>query len=335
MKNKLLIVDDEESIRKLLAARFDREGWEVICAENGKDGVKAALTSKPDVIITDVKMPGLDGFQMIEALRSAQVLSPIIVITGHGEKECAIESLHKGAFDYMEKPFDMNEISHTIKRALQHEQLRTQNIALMKKLETDLEVKSTLLEKSERDHVAEEILVGKSSHIENLKETIRTISDSFGGDHEPVVLITGESGVGKEVVARFIHASIHPKDYKNKPFVAINCAAFPENLLESELFGYEKGAFTGAQSRKLGLFELANGGTLFLDEIGDMDLKMQIPICFVTIVFFRVMTCRANHTTFATKMPDRKTQFRCGAQCFKQINFDAIGCKYIGSDFSK
>lgn len=266
MAYRVLVVDDEEPIRKLLAGRFSREGWLVDVAEDGKKALQYATTHPYLCIVTDIKMPELSGFQLIEKLREKNIECPVVVITGHGEKESAIEAIHKGAFDYLEKPFDMNEIVFVVKRALEREELRLANIKL-------LEVKTQLLKHAEKNFEnAEEILVGKSSHIENLKQMIKAMSESFTGDNDPVVLITGESGVGKEMVARYFHSLISAKD---KPFVAINCAAFPENLLESELFGYEKGAFTGANSRKLGLFELASGGTLFLDEIGEMDLRMQ------------------------------------------------------------
>lgn len=284
---RVLIVDDEEGIRKLLSSRFAREGWTIDTAENGKIGVNKALMYQPTVVITDLKMPGMDGFQFIDALKDKSVDCPVVVITGHGDKECAIEAVHKGAFDYIEKPCDMEEITVTVKRAIEREKLRTSNVKLMKdlaeankKLEQNLEVKTELLDRVEKDVVgatdADEILVGKSDHIESLKETVKTIAESFRGDHDPVLLITGESGVGKEVVARYIHTVTFGNGKKSdKPFVAVNCAAFPEHLLESELFGYEKGAFTGAANRKMGLFELANGGTIFLDEIGEMDIKMQ------------------------------------------------------------
>lgn len=279
---KVLIVDDEETIRKLLSGRFTREGWAVETAEDGKIGVEKAKMVEPTVIITDIKMPGMDGFQFIEAARKKGLECPIIVITGHGEKECAIESIHKGAFDYLEKPFDMDSITLVVKRAVEHEEMRRAKLQLTKdlevankKLENQLEVKSILLERVEKEAHGDDILVGKSEPIQNLKEMVKTIAESFSGDHEPVVLVTGESGTGKEVMARYIHANIFKNEYKNKPFVALNCAAFPDTLLESELFGYEKGAFTGAVNRKPGLFEVASGGTLFLDEIGEMDLKMQ------------------------------------------------------------
>lgn len=279
MNAKILVVDDEETIRKLLVARFQREGWQVETAVDGQNGVDKAQVQKPTVIVTDIKMPALDGFQMIDALKSKGIECPVIVITGHGEKDCAIEALHKGAFDYLEKPFDMDTIAHVVRRAIDREALRQQNVKLLKSLEEanekltqQLEVKTELLEHIDKSDSADQVLMGASEHIKGLKSTIGSISENFRGDRDPVVLITGESGVGKEAVARYMH---HKTFQKDKPFVAINCAAFPDNLLESELFGYEKGAFTGAMSRKLGLFELGNGGTLFLDEIGEMDLKMQ------------------------------------------------------------
>lgn len=272
MSTRILVVDDEEAIRKLLQVRFAREGFKVQVAEDGKKALAVAKDFDPEVVVTDIKMPGLDGFQLIEEFRAQGFECPVIVITGHGEKECAIEAIHKGAFDYLEKPFDTEEIALVVKRAAEREELRRSNKRLMAELKKNLEVKTELLERVTSDSNGEEIIVGKSDHVENLKSMVRTVAENFSGDHDPVVLVTGESGVGKEVVARYMHSAAFKKD---APFVAINCAAFPDNLLESELFGYEKGAFTGAVSRKIGLFELASGGTLFLDEIGEMDMKMQ------------------------------------------------------------
>ena len=286
---KILVVDDEETIRKLLTTRLTRDGYEVITAEDGAQGLESATANQPDVIITDIKMPSMDGFQMMDGLLEAGVHCPIVVITGHGDKECAVEAMHKGAFDYLEKPFDMDTIAYTVKRAVDRENLRRANVRLVEdlkdvnaKLETKLEVTTNLLEHTPVAPTSKSDLLGVSESMEQLKATIRTIAEAFRGDHDPVVLITGESGVGKEVVARYIHDQTFSLKNGGKrgaaPFVAVNCAAFPENLLESELFGYEKGAFTGAMNRKMGLFEIASGGTIFLDEIGEMDLRMQVKI---------------------------------------------------------
>ncbi len=282
MGTHILVVDDEEAIRKLLQTRFTREGWTVSTAEDGAKAVEVAVKTNPTVIVTDIKMPGLDGFQLITELRKRGQECPIVMITGHGEKETAIEAIHRGAFDYLEKPFDMEEIAVVVKRAIEHQALRLANAQLLsnldeanKRLASQLEVKTELLGRTvvpDGGNGAEDLLIGKSQHIEGLKSMARTVAESFVGENDPVVLVTGESGTGKEMVARYMHAIAFPKD---KPFVAINCAAFPDTLLESELFGYEKGAFTGATNRKLGLFELASGGTLFLDEIGEMELRMQ------------------------------------------------------------
>jgi len=286
---RILVVDDEESIRKLLTARFQREGWEVQSAEDGTKALAVAATFDPEVVLTDIKMPGLDGFQLVEALRSKNFDCPVVMITGHGEKECAIEAVRKGAFDYLEKPFDMDEIALVVKRAGDRENLRRSNRRLIKdleaanlKLESKLEVTTELYDRASsgnggivsNSNDPDRLLLGVSAHIQSLKTTARTLAESFVGKNDPVVLVTGESGVGKEMVARYMHA-IAFRSVKESPFVGINCAAFPDNLLESELFGYERGAFTGATARKMGLFELANGGTLFLDEIGELDLKMQ------------------------------------------------------------
>ena len=279
MNVKILVVDDEDSIRKLLSTRFTREGWAVQTADDGAKAVESVKDQHPIVILTDIKMPIVDGFQLIERIRAVGVECPIIMITGHGEKEGAIEAIHKGAFDYLEKPFEMNEIAQVVRRAIEHETLRVTNLQLVKdlevanrKLSTQLEVKTELLDRTMVGQSDAQGLIGVSDHISHVRAMARTLAESFIGENDPVVLITGESGVGKEVVARYMHGVAFEK---GKPFVAINCAAFPDNLLESELFGYEKGAFTGAMSRKLGLFELASGGTLFLDEIGEMELKMQ------------------------------------------------------------
>lgn len=283
MTTRILVVDDDEAIRKLLQARFMREGWTAKAAEDGKKALELAREFDPQVILTDIKMPGLDGFQLIDEFRASGFDCPIVMITGHGEKECAIEALHKGAFDYLEKPFDMDAMVQIVRHAIERDELRRANKRLLaeledanKKLSTQLEVKTELLDRVIAD-ASEEIMIGRSQHVQGLKEMVSTFAESFSGDHDPVVLITGESGVGKEIVARYMHSKVFrvSKQDAKRPFVAINCAAFPDNLLESELFGYEKGAFTGAMSRKLGLFELASGGTLFLDEIGEMDLKMQ------------------------------------------------------------
>lgn len=293
-KKKILIVDDEEPIRKLLRTRFTRENWDCRDVESASSALNTIEQWHPDVIITDIKMPQMDGFSFMEKLHESEFRNPIIVITGHGDKECAIEALHKGAFDYLEKPFEMDEITFVVKRALETETLRSSNRRLVDELQQanaalqgKLEVTTSLLDRAQTPgsdgESTDETLVGDSESLQNLKNTIRTIADAFTGNSDPVILVTGESGVGKEVVARYIHQSTF--SLKNAklgkgaaPFVAINCTAFPEHLLESELFGYEKGAFTGATQRKLGLFELANGGTLFLDEIGDMDLRMQVKL---------------------------------------------------------
>jgi DNA-binding NtrC family response regulator len=295
---RVLVVDDEETIRKLLSTRFSREGYEVYTAGSGAEGVTKAKEVSPDLVVTDIKMPEMDGFALIDALRTEGHACPVIVITGHGDKECAVEAMHKGAFDYIEKPFDMEDISFSARRAMEREALRKANLRLIddlkeanSKLEAKLEATSELLDRvTETEHGV--ALVGESESISGLKSTIRTIAEAFRGDHDPVILINGESGVGKEVVARYLHEQTFSlravvgadrvvgasRSTAKPPFVAVNCGAFPENLLESELFGYERGAFTGANQRKLGLFELANGGTIFLDEIGEMDLRMQVKL---------------------------------------------------------
>lgn len=279
---KILVVDDEETIRKLLTASIQRKNHEVVCVEDGYRACDVFANFKPDVIISDIKMPKMTGFQMWEQLKGKhKELPPIIFITGHGEKSAAIESLRMGAFDYLEKPFDMDDFSHRLDAAIQRGYLETENRRLTadlavanEKLQHRLEAKSELVHRIQHDNTKTTFSLdslGKSAAITPIKNTIAQLTKSPLGS-EVGILITGASGSGKEVAARLIHElSTRSKG----PWVPVNCGALPESLVESELFGHEKGAFTGANSRKLGVFELADGGTLFLDEIGELPLNMQ------------------------------------------------------------
>lgn len=282
---KILIVDDEETLRKLLRATLERNGYEVATAEDGLQGCTQLKNFQPDIIISDIKMPKLNGFQMLERMQSENDrVPPVIYITGHGEKAAAIDSLRGGAFDYLEKPFANNDLLHSVAKAVEKNKLELEKIALESelkqanhKLSEQVEAKSELVRRiqkpqSETDSAFSNLaILGDSSAMQPVKATIERLSRS-GLGAEMNVLVTGQSGAGKEVVARLLH-ELSPR--ANGPWVPVNCGAFPENLIESELFGHEKGAFTGAAGRKAGVFEMADGGTLFLDEIGELPLHMQ------------------------------------------------------------
>ncbi len=279
---KILVVDDEETIRKLLTAAIQRKGHEVVCVEDGYRACDIVPTFQPDVIISDIKMPRMTGFQMWEQLKAKhQDLPPILFITGHGEKSAAIESLRMGAFDYLEKPFEMDDFLHRMEAAVKSGAMEKQNRQLTadlavanEKLKHRLEARTELVRRIQHEGARTEYnldMLGTAATIRPVKDTIGQLTRSPLG-HEVGILITGASGSGKEVAARLIHEL---SSRAKGPWVPVNCGALPETLIESELFGHEKGAFTGANARKMGVFELADGGTLFLDEIGELPLGMQ------------------------------------------------------------
>ncbi len=277
---KILVVDDEETIRKLLTSAIQRQGHEVVCVEDGYRACDVFSVLQPTVIVSDIKMPRMTGFQMWEELKKKHAsVPPIIFITGHGEKSAAIESLRLGAFDYLEKPFDMDDFSHRLEAAVKRSALEEENRKLTAdlavandKLKEKLEARTELVHRIQHDSPDYKLdMLGSSPAIAGVKDTISQLTKSSLGS-EMGVLITGASGSGKEVAARLIHElSTRSKG----PWVPVNCGALPDNLIESELFGHEKGAFTGANARKMGVFELADGGTIFLDEIGELPLPMQ------------------------------------------------------------
>jgi two-component system response regulator PilR (NtrC family) len=277
---KILVVDDEETIRKLLTTAIQREGHEVVCVEDGYRACDVYSVLKPDVIVSDIKMPKMTGFQMWDELKSKHTgVPPIIFITGHGEKSAAIESLRMGAFDYLEKPFDMDDFTHRLQAAVKRSELENENRRLNtdlatanEKLKVKLEARTELVHRIQHDNPEYRLdMLGNSPSVRSVKDTISQLIKSPLGS-EVGILITGASGSGKEVAARLIHElSARAKG----PWVPVNCGALPETLIESELFGHEKGAFTGASGKKMGVFELADGGTLFLDEIGELPLNMQ------------------------------------------------------------
>lgn len=251
---KILIVDDEPNIRELMRKYLSLEGIDSDGAENGLSAQRLLRETLYDACLVDLKMPGMDGITLLRWIRQEGFRMPVIMISAHGEIRDAVESLKDGAQDYIVKPFDPEELVIRLKKLIESQNLR--NLVESKARTSEGGSSSTF--------------IGDSQAIQKIKEVIVKVADS-----PATVLITGESGTGKEVVAREVHAHSQVKD---GPFVAINIGGVPENLLESELFGYEKGAFTGAVARKSGMFELASGGTLFLDEIGDMPLVLQVKI---------------------------------------------------------
>jgi DNA-binding NtrC family response regulator len=250
---RVLVVDDDPDQRELLQSVLRGWGHEVLAAGNGVEALSLVESSRPSVMITDLQMPQMDGFELMERLRSEGVLLPTLVLTGFGSVSVAVETVHKyGGFWFLEKPVDTKSLRELLDRALGQSRLATENELLR-------------LELAQRGVLGD--LIGSSHAMQNLFALIRRVAPTNAS-----VLITGESGSGKELVARAIHSN---SGRSTEPFLAINCAAMPETLMESEIFGHEKGSFTGAFERKAGALELAECGTLFLDEIGEMPMAMQ------------------------------------------------------------
>ncbi|MBM3448222.1 MAG: sigma-54-dependent Fis family transcriptional regulator [Bacteroidetes bacterium] len=252
--SKILIIDDESSIRAALRDILEYEGYTIDEAGDGDAGLKSVLKSNYDAIFCDIKMPKKDGLDFLTELKKEEIQVPVIIMTGHGDIETAVEALKRGAYDFVQKPLDLNRILVTVRNAMTHEMLVQESKSLKKKL----------------GKVVGTTIIGESQAIIDITSMIDTIAPT-----EARVLITGGNGSGKELVAR----QIHEKSNRNtQPFVEVNCAAIPSELIESELFGHEKGAFTSAIKTKPGKFEIADGGTLFLDEIGDMALPAQAKV---------------------------------------------------------
>ena len=252
-KAKILVVDDEAIIRESLRDWLSDVGYQVLTAEDGFQALKIIEKEKPGIAIVDLVMPGMDG---IELLKRAKEISPsieVIIITAYGSIPTAITAMKEGAYDYIEKPFCPEKVELLIDRLVEHQGLIEENISLHQKLEGRYRFEN---------------IIAKSPKMQQVIEVIKVVAKS-----NATMLITGESGTGKELVARAIHSQGYRKD---KPFIAVSCAALPESLLESELFGHEKGAFTGAYAQRRGKFEIANRGTLFLDEIGEMSANIQV-----------------------------------------------------------
>jgi DNA-binding NtrC family response regulator len=276
-KINILIVDDELSIRESLTGWLEQDGYEVEAAEDGPTALDRAQEKHFDILLLDVKMPKMDGITVLQKLKENDPETAVVMMTAHGAIQDAVEAMKLGAYDYLLKPFDLEELSLTLEKLVQMQTLAMENLIL-------------------KDRVAAitraDNLVGQSPAMLQLFETIADVAQS-----DATVLITGETGTGKELVARAIHTN-SPRCYS--PFIAINCGAFTEHLLESELFGHEKGAFTDAKYTKKGRLEMANTGTLFLDEVGDISMKMQIDLLRVleTHEFNRVGGTMPLHSDF-------------------------------------
>ena len=248
----ILIIDDEKSIRKTLTEILSYEGYKIDEAADGEEGLKRFREKNYDLVLCDIKMPKLDGIEFLEKAKEINDETPVIIISGHGNIETAVEAVKKGAYDYISKPPDLNRMLITLRNAMDKNKLVAETKVLKRRVAKVQE------------------MVGESSPIKKIKDTIDKIAPT-----EARVLITGENGVGKELVARWIHEK---SNRSQGPMVEVNCAAIPGELIESELFGHEKGSFTSAVKQRIGKFEQANGGTLFLDEIGDMSLNAQAKV---------------------------------------------------------
>ncbi len=252
MKAKILIIDDDTSLRRVLEYNLQEEGYEVQAASSGEEGLYLFGQSQHNLVITDMKMAGMDGLMVLKSIKERSPETLVVIITAFGTIDVAVEAMKAGAYDYITKPFNRDALKLTVRKALQFSGLAEEN----KRLKSELS-----------DRADFRTMVGSSKEMDKVFEVIRKVADT-----EASILITGESGTGKELVARSIHAG---SSRRNAPFVAINCAAIPRDLLESELFGHVKGSFTGAVKDKIGKFQIAEGGTLFLDEVGELPLELQ------------------------------------------------------------
>jgi len=248
----ILVIDDQRSIRNTLKDILEYENHSVDLAEDGEQGIEQYKDKKYDVVLCDIKMPNMDGMEVLDKMQEEQHDAPVIMISGHGNIDTAVEAIKKGAYDFIEKPLDLNRMLVTIRNAIEKKDLVTETKVLKRKVSKTYD------------------MIGASEPIVKVKEMIDKVAAT-----DARVLITGENGTGKELVARWLHEKSNRAD---QPFIEVNCAAIPSELIESELFGHEKGAFTSAHKQRKGKFEQANGGTIFLDEIGDMSLPAQAKV---------------------------------------------------------
>ena len=252
MPYRVLVVDDETSIREAIKMTLEYEGYKIDEARSGQEGLDKAGKTDYDAILLDIKMPVLDGIEVLENLKAQKITSPVVMVSGHGDVHTAVECTKRGAFDFLEKPLNRDKLLLTVRNAVRLRQVEEENTELKSKAEKEYQ------------------LVGSSAVMQELKAQVERAAPT-----KATVLITGESGTGKELVAREIHRR---SSRANMPFVQVNCAAIPDELIESELFGHEKGSFTGAVRKQTGKFVAADGGTIFLDEIGDMSLRTQAKV---------------------------------------------------------
>ena len=255
MNFTILIIDDEKNIREGLSAALELDGYSVKLAANGAEGLALIEKGDIDLVITDLRMPGISGEEVLAKVRGESPGIPVIVLTGHGSIDTAVDAMRNGAYDFLTKPLSLDRLSLIVKRALAGRELEIRHSSLQQELDAKASFES---------------IIGKSAEMQRIFQMVRKAADSKAS-----VLITGESGTGKELIANALH-NLSPR--KSNPFIKVHCAALSETLLESELFGHEKGAFTGAAARKRGRFELANTGTIFLDEIGEINQNVQIKI---------------------------------------------------------
>ena len=250
--NKLLVVDDEHLIRWSLEQNLKKQGYEIVTAGTGEDALRLVREEQPDLVLLDIQLPGISGIDVLEKIKEHDEDIIVIMVTANSGLENAVKAMRLGAYDYVSKPFNLEELSIVVRKALDSSDLKQEVVRL----------------RTETKKYGPPNIIGDSRHVKSLMDVL----DKVARSEASTVLVQGESGTGKELVAKWIHYSSNRAE---KPFIAINCAAVPATLLESELFGHEKGAFTDAKANKKGLFELADGGTVFLDEIGDMEMGMQ------------------------------------------------------------
>ena len=249
---KILLADDDESLRKVIEFNLEQEGYEVVTASDGKGALRLYAEHAPDLVITDIKMPELDGLELLKQIRRSDIEKLVIVVTAFGSIDNAIEAMKLGAYDYITKPFNRDELKLVVRKALEVQRLRSRT----RRLEAELV-----------DRFSFENIIGGSDRMAEVFDVVRRVAPS-----EATIMIKGESGTGKELIARAIH---YNSPRSKGDYVAVNCSAIPENLIESELFGHKKGAFTGAVADKVGKFELSSGGTIFLDEVADLRFDLQ------------------------------------------------------------
>jgi len=253
---KILVIEDDETVQDVLRTFLQTKGFDVTIAENGEAGLDMMRTEKFELIMTDLVMPGVSGMDVLKEVAAAKISIPVIVMTAFGTVQTAVEAMRHGAFDYITKPFNLDELMIVLEKALSLTKLRKENVMLKMQLKKKYNFKG---------------LIGDSPCMQSVYEMIGKIADT-----DSTVLITGESGTGKELIAKTVHYNNTSR--AGGPFIPINCAAIPRDLLESELFGHEKGAFTGAINTRIGRFELAQGGTIFLDEVGELDPSLQVKL---------------------------------------------------------